>query len=182
MSVRLGDGRVVTFSNAENAHFDHGYAVTSHSAQGLTADRALVNVDASVHLDLINSRFSYVSVSRASLDATVCANNAASLGMDLAREVGKSAAMQLSLGDWTIGHGLGPGTQPLACAFSQAVDRRSRPNMLTSLHLFIAMPKVIHPKKLSLWVHLRCMLLCRIMRCDMTLMLIQSREGRSNPK
>jgi hypothetical protein len=110
ISARLDDGRTVAFSNAENAHFDHGYAVTSHSSQGLTADRVLVNVDTNVHPDLINSRFAYVSVSRASLDATVYTNNAASLGADLGREVGKSAAMKLSQGigqaTAALGHGL----------------------------------------------------------------------------
>ncbi len=111
VSARLDGGRIVTFSNAENAHFDHGYAVTSHSSQGLTADRVLVNVDTGVHPDLINSRFAYVSVSRASLDATVYTNNAASLGMNLSREVGKSAAMEISQGVGQaiagLGHGLG---------------------------------------------------------------------------
>ena len=96
ISARLADGRAVTFLNAENAHFDHGYAVTSHSSQGLTADRVLVNVDTATHPDLINSRFAYVSVSRASLDASIYTNNAASLGTDLSREVGKSAAMDVS--------------------------------------------------------------------------------------
>jgi conjugative relaxase-like TrwC/TraI family protein len=101
ISARLADGRAVTFSNAENAHFDHGYAVTSHSSQGLTADRVLVNVDTLTHPDLLNSRFAYVSVSRASLDASIYTNNAASLGADLSREVGKSAAMDVSQ---SIGH------------------------------------------------------------------------------
>jgi conjugative relaxase-like TrwC/TraI family protein len=101
ISARLADGRSITFFNAENAHFDHGYAVTSHSSQGLTADRVLVNVDTSTHPDLINSRFAYVSVSRASLDASIYTNNAASLETDLSREVGKSAAMEVSQ---SIGH------------------------------------------------------------------------------
>jgi hypothetical protein len=38
-------------------HFDHVYAVCSHSPQGLMAERVLVNVDTSTHPDLINSRF-----------------------------------------------------------------------------------------------------------------------------
>ena len=101
VSARLADGRAVTFSNTENAHFDHGYAVTSHSSQGLTADRVLVNVDTSTHPLLLNARFAYVSVSRASLDASIYTNNAASLGTDLSREVGKSAAMDVSQ---SIGH------------------------------------------------------------------------------
>ena len=60
----------VEFNAKEHRHFDHGYAVTSHSSQGLTAERVLVNADTSVHPDLLNSRFGYVSISRASHDAT----------------------------------------------------------------------------------------------------------------
>ncbi|HEY1759375.1 MAG TPA: MobF family relaxase [Bryobacteraceae bacterium] len=96
ISARLDDCRAVTFSNRDNRHFDHGYAVTSHSSQGLTADRVLVHVDTSVHPDLISNRFAYVSVSRASLDARIYTNHAASLGKDLSHDVSKSTAMEVS--------------------------------------------------------------------------------------
>jgi ATP-dependent exoDNAse (exonuclease V) alpha subunit len=96
ISARFGDGRAVAFSNRDNRHFDHGYAVTSHSSQGLTADRVLVHVDTSLHPDLINSRFAYVSVSRASLDARIYTNHAASLSKDLSHNVSKSAALEVS--------------------------------------------------------------------------------------
>ncbi len=62
LSIRLEKGRTVEIDPSENPHFDHGYAVTSHSAQGLTADRVLINVDTSAHPDLVNSRFAYVAV------------------------------------------------------------------------------------------------------------------------
>jgi len=94
--ARLDDGRSVAFSNRDNRHFDHGYAVTSHSSQGLTANRVLVNVDTSVHHDLISARFAYVSVSRASVDARIYTNHACSLAKDLSHDVSKSAAMQVS--------------------------------------------------------------------------------------
>jgi hypothetical protein len=35
--------RSVSFNPAEFRQFDHGYAVTSHSSQGLTADRVIAN-------------------------------------------------------------------------------------------------------------------------------------------
>jgi ATP-dependent exoDNAse (exonuclease V) alpha subunit len=47
------------------------YAVTSHSSQGLTTERVVVNADTGVHPDLLNSRFGYVSISRASHEATL---------------------------------------------------------------------------------------------------------------
>ena len=88
ISVRM-DGtkdRIVIFDPKEMRHFDHGYAVTSHSSQGLTAERVLVNMDTDVHPELINGRFAYVSVSRASHDAQIYTNNAATLGESLGHE------------------------------------------------------------------------------------------------
>jgi hypothetical protein len=49
---------------------DHGCAVTSHSAQNLTAERVLIHADTCVHPDLLSSRFGYVAVSRASQGRT----------------------------------------------------------------------------------------------------------------
>ena len=100
-----GDGRItvlmdgkkektITFDPRKMRHFDHGYAVTSHSSQGLTAERALVNMDTEVHPELINSRFAYVSVSRASLDAQIYTNDATSLAQSLGRDVSKASAIE----------------------------------------------------------------------------------------
>ena len=41
----MDNGKVVAFDATEMRHFDHGYAVTCHSSQGLTAERVLVNID-----------------------------------------------------------------------------------------------------------------------------------------
>lgn len=46
-----------------------------------------------VHPELINSRFAYVSVSRASHDAQIYTNNAASLAQRLSRDVTKTSAI-----------------------------------------------------------------------------------------
>ena len=45
LKVRLDSGQEVQFNIREHPHVDHGYAVTSHSSQGATADRVLVHVD-----------------------------------------------------------------------------------------------------------------------------------------
>ena len=45
LRLRLDSGRPVTFSLDDHPHLDYGYAVTSHSSQGQTADRVLVHVD-----------------------------------------------------------------------------------------------------------------------------------------
>jgi conjugative relaxase-like TrwC/TraI family protein len=89
-----GDGtRHVTFDSREMRHFDHGYAVTSHSSQGVTAKRVLVNMDTRANPELINTRFAYVAVSRASQDAQIFTNDAEALGQRLSRDVTKSSAI-----------------------------------------------------------------------------------------
>ena len=96
IAVRLDDNRQIDFNAAEHRHFDHGYAVTSHSAQGLTSERVLIHADTSVHPDLLNSRFGYVSVSRASLDATVFTDDTWKMGQRIGTEVNKSSALEVS--------------------------------------------------------------------------------------
>ena len=96
MVVRLDNNRQVEFNVTEHRHFDHGYAVTSHSSQGLTAERVLVQADTSVHSDLLNSRFGYVSISRASHEAIVFTNDATKLGRQLSAEVSKTSALEIS--------------------------------------------------------------------------------------
>jgi conjugative relaxase-like TrwC/TraI family protein len=93
LSVRLVDSdRALSFDPHKMPHFDHGYAVTSHSAQGLTADRVLVNIDSNMHPDLINTRLAYVSISRGQNDAHVFTNDAARLSENLSRDVTKTSA------------------------------------------------------------------------------------------
>jgi len=97
MTVRMDGGkdRAVTFDPAEMRHFDHGYAVTSHSSQGLTSERVLVNMDTNVHPELINTRFAYVSVSRASHDAQIFTNNLAQLAPQLSADISKTSAIKI---------------------------------------------------------------------------------------
>jgi conjugative relaxase-like TrwC/TraI family protein len=97
ISVRMDSTkeRTVSFDPAQMRHFDHGYAVTSHSSQGLTADRVLVNMDTTVHPELINTRFAYVSVSRASEDVRIYTNDAAVLSERLSTDVTKTSAVDL---------------------------------------------------------------------------------------
>jgi ATP-dependent exoDNAse (exonuclease V) alpha subunit len=59
----MDSGREVEFNARQHPHLDYGYAVTSHSSQGQTADRVLIHVDsAQGHGELLNSRMAYVSV------------------------------------------------------------------------------------------------------------------------
>ena len=98
MTVRMdGDkARTLTFDTSEMRHFDHGYAVTSHSSQGLTTNRVLVNMDTAAHPELINTRFAYVSVSRASDDARIYTNNATTLAERLSTDISKASAVEVA--------------------------------------------------------------------------------------
>ena len=97
MSLRMDNGKRVSFDPQEMRHFDHGYAVTSHSSQGLTSERVLVNMDTEAHPELINGRFAYVSLSRASHEAQIFTNDAARLAEKLSHEVQKISALSVAV-------------------------------------------------------------------------------------
>jgi conjugative relaxase-like TrwC/TraI family protein len=88
--------RSISFNPAEFRQFDHGYAVTSHSSQGLTTGRVIANIDTESSRSLINNRLAYVAISRASEDARIYTNNAATLGQRLATDVTKTAALDFT--------------------------------------------------------------------------------------
>jgi conjugative relaxase-like TrwC/TraI family protein len=95
LRVRLDSGQQVQFNIREHRHVDYGYAVTSHSSQGATADRVLVHVDTEqAHEQLINSRLAYVSVSRGRYDAQIYTNDAETLREELSRDVSKQSALE----------------------------------------------------------------------------------------
>jgi ATP-dependent exoDNAse (exonuclease V) alpha subunit len=94
LSVRLDKGVQIAFDSKEHRHFDHGYAVTSHSSQGLTAERVMVNAYTGVHPDLLNSRFGYVSISRASHEATLFTDDMTKLNPLLNADVSKTSALE----------------------------------------------------------------------------------------
>jgi ATP-dependent exoDNAse (exonuclease V) alpha subunit len=98
VTARLDNNRQIKFTLSEHRHFDHGYAVTSHSSQGLTSERVLVHADTDVHPDLLNSRFGYVSISRASHQATIFTDDMAKLAPQLGAEVSKTSALEMNQG------------------------------------------------------------------------------------
>jgi ATP-dependent exoDNAse (exonuclease V) alpha subunit len=108
ISARLDNNRQIEFSATGHRHFDHGYAVTSHSAQGHTAERVLIHADTSVHPDLLNTRFGYVSISRASHEATLFTDDIAKLSPLLGVETSKTSALEVNKAQ-SIAHGIGVG-------------------------------------------------------------------------
>ena len=112
LKLRMDSGREVEFNVRQMPHLDYGYAVTSHSSQGQTADRVLVHVDSSqAHGELLNSRMAYVSVSRAEFDVQMYTNDAKSLGHVLSRDVSHPSAMQQVIHDELAGLKIGPQSQ-----------------------------------------------------------------------
>jgi conjugative relaxase-like TrwC/TraI family protein len=94
LSLKMDDGgREVQLDLRQHPHLDHGYAVTSHSSQGQTAERVLINVDTELGArDLLNSRMAYVSISRGAHDAQLFTNDREKLPAALGHEVSRESA------------------------------------------------------------------------------------------
>jgi ATP-dependent exoDNAse (exonuclease V) alpha subunit len=105
LTARLDNNRQIEFNTTEHRHFDHGYAVTSHGSQGLTAERVLIHADTNVHPNLLNSRFGYVSISRASHEATLFTSDISKLVPQLSADVSKTVALEIS-SSRSIGQGM----------------------------------------------------------------------------
>jgi ATP-dependent exoDNAse (exonuclease V) alpha subunit len=91
--VTLDSGREISFETEKYRHIDHGYAVTSHSSQGQTVDRVLINADTRESELLLNDRMGYVAVSRAREDAIIFTNSLQELREALDRRVDKNMAL-----------------------------------------------------------------------------------------
>ncbi len=93
MRLKLDNGRRMGYEPQRHPHLDHGYAITSYSSQGQTAERVLIHVDTElVAKDLLNSRMAYVSVSRGQWDAQIFTNNREKLSQALGHDVSHQSA------------------------------------------------------------------------------------------
>src|SRR6185503_4822604 len=93
MKLRMDSGRTATIAADKPAHLDHGYAVTSHSAQGATADRVIVHAESGQSAALVNERFAYVAGSRMRDGLDVYTDNSKQLTSSLERQFDKTAAV-----------------------------------------------------------------------------------------
>jgi conjugative relaxase-like TrwC/TraI family protein len=110
LHLKMDDGRSVQLDSDRQVHLDYGYAVTSHSSQGQTADRVLINVDTQLGAkDLLNRRMAYVAVSRGAHDAQIYTSDAAKLVRSLCRDVSHASAIQHA---------------PISHAIEQAAEQR----------------------------------------------------------
>jgi conjugative relaxase-like TrwC/TraI family protein len=93
--VDLDDGRQVAFKVADHPHLDLGYAVTSYSGQGLTAERTIVHIDSDRSPEsIVNQRLIYVAGSRGRHDLQIFTDNAAALVHNVSRDVSHRSAVE----------------------------------------------------------------------------------------
>jgi ATP-dependent exoDNAse (exonuclease V) alpha subunit len=105
LQLRLDSGRAVTYGLDARLHLDHGYAVTSHSSQGLTTDRVILHVDTErAGESLVNRRLAYVAISRGRHDAQIYTNDASRLGPVLGRDISHNSAIEAVLEHAPAGH------------------------------------------------------------------------------
>jgi hypothetical protein len=109
LQLRLDSGPTVAFNIKENPHLDYGYAVTSHSSQGQTADCVLIHVDTEQAGEkLVNRRLAYVAVSRGRYDAQVYTNDRDHLTEQLSRDVSHRSAIEPSRESASSAHKIEP--------------------------------------------------------------------------
>jgi len=94
LEILMDSGREIAFNIREHPHLDHGYAVTSHSSQGQTADRVLIHVDTEKSELLVNNRFAYVSISRGQYEAQIYTDNKNELARDLSPDLARPTTTQ----------------------------------------------------------------------------------------
>lgn len=92
-TLKFDDGRVL--KGPLSPHIDLGYAVTSHSSQGGTVDKVIVNLDSLRSAQLVNRRSFYVTLSRSRDDAQVYTNDAHALRNAVRREQRKEVALEV---------------------------------------------------------------------------------------
>jgi hypothetical protein len=94
MTIRLDKKREVIVKLDQFRHLDHGYAVTSHSSQGQTVNRVLVNAETMETDLLLNQRMAYVAISRARFEARIYTDSLKDLGPAFNRERNKEIGLE----------------------------------------------------------------------------------------
>jgi len=95
VTIGAGDRRLVLDASTAPLHLDRAYATTSHSAQGLTCDRVLINAESfsrTTQRDVY-----YVAISRARHETEIFTNNAVQLAKAVDRQEENTAALDVGL-------------------------------------------------------------------------------------
>jgi ATP-dependent exoDNAse (exonuclease V) alpha subunit len=96
--MRLDNGKEMTVALQRLRHIDHGYASTSHSAQGATVDQVIVDLDTRLSPELVNRKQFYVSISRARKAVAIYTSDRSQLPRALNRSREKSMALEHQIG------------------------------------------------------------------------------------
>jgi conjugative relaxase-like TrwC/TraI family protein len=98
LTLKMDSGRSLQIDPNKHPHLDYGYAMTSHSSQGQTANRVLIHVDTELAAkDLLNNRMAYVSISRGAVDAQIFTNDREKLPPALGHDVSKQTAQAFQI-------------------------------------------------------------------------------------
>jgi conjugative relaxase-like TrwC/TraI family protein len=92
--LRTDSGREIAAARGRLRHVDYGYASTSHSSQGATVDRLIVNIDTLRSIELVNRKQFYVSISRARDSLTIYTDDRATLRYAVNRNREKAVALE----------------------------------------------------------------------------------------
>jgi hypothetical protein len=92
--LRMDNGHEISTAIDRLKHIDYGYASTSHSSQGATVDRVIVNVDTMRSVELVNRKQFYVSISRARHAISLYTDDRARLDLAVGRNREKSLALE----------------------------------------------------------------------------------------
>jgi len=93
LNLKMDSGRSPEVDPNKHPHLDHGYAMTSNSSQGQTANRVLIHVDTELAAkDLLCSRMAYVSVSCGAHHAQLFTNDRDKLPTALGHDISKQSA------------------------------------------------------------------------------------------
>lgn len=93
-ALQMDDGREVKAAVRRLRRIDYGYASTSHSSQGATVDRVIVNIDTARSAEFVNRKQFYVSISRARHGVTVYTDDRSALRHAVNRTREKSIALE----------------------------------------------------------------------------------------
>jgi ATP-dependent exoDNAse (exonuclease V) alpha subunit len=92
--LRVDNSKELSAARRRLRHIDHGYTSTSHSAQGATVDRVIVDIDTRLSPELVNRKQFYVSISRARKSVTIFTDDRSQLARTVNRTREKSVALQ----------------------------------------------------------------------------------------
>lgn len=93
LTLAKADGTQLSLDTTSPLHVDHGYCQTIHGAQGQTAERVMIEAEASRTVG--NESLYYVAVSRAEHEVTIYTDDKAMLPEAMGREDHKSAALEI---------------------------------------------------------------------------------------